>query len=46
MANVMNALRTIGYAGYLSAEALPLPDSFGAAEQTMRAFRAWTLNVS
>jgi sugar phosphate isomerase/epimerase len=46
MANVMNALRTIGYAGYLSAEALPLPDSFAAAEQTMRAFRAWTLNVS
>ncbi len=33
------ALREIGYAGYLSAEALPWPDSLGAAQQTIKAFR-------
>lgn len=33
------ALREIGYAGYLSAEALPYPDSEAAARQTMEAFR-------
>lgn len=33
------ALREIGYAGYLSAEVLPLPDDETAAAQTMVAFR-------
>lgn len=36
---LITALRQIGYAGYLSAEALPLPDSETAARQTMQAFR-------
>jgi sugar phosphate isomerase/epimerase len=38
-APVLRALREIGYAGYLSAEVLPLPDSEAAAAQTMAAFR-------
>lgn len=33
------ALREIGYDGYLSAEAFPLPDSQKAAEQTIQAFK-------
>lgn len=33
------ALREIGYDGYLSAEALPWPDSQSAARQTMEQFR-------
>ena len=33
------ALRKIGYAGYLSAEALPYPDPVDAARQTMQAIR-------
>jgi hypothetical protein len=36
---VCAALRDIGYAGFLSAEILPLPDSDAAAAQTMKAFR-------
>ena len=36
------ALRKIGYTGYLSAEALPWPDSDAAAAQTIRGFRYWT----
>jgi sugar phosphate isomerase/epimerase len=39
---IMTALREIGYAGYLSAEVLPLPDSDAAARQTMASFRKWT----
>jgi sugar phosphate isomerase/epimerase len=39
---VMDALRATGYDGYLSAEALPRPDSMAAAEQTISAFRLWT----
>jgi len=39
MAPVIKALREIGYAGYLSAEILPLPDSEAAAMQTIKAFR-------
>lgn len=39
---VITALRDIGYQGYLSAEALPWPDSAVAAAQTLRAFRYWT----
>lgn len=38
---IVRALRDIGYAGYASAEALPWPDSIGAAAQTMAAFRRW-----
>ncbi len=35
---IAGALQDIGYAGYLSAEALPLPDSQTAARQTIEAF--------
>src|SRR5581483_3148822 len=34
-APVVAALRDIGYAGYLSAEVLPLPDPLAAARQTI-----------
>lgn len=37
---IIQALRDINYQGYLSAEALPLPDPDTAAEQTIRAYRA------
>ena len=36
---IAEALRDIRYAGYLSAEVLPLPNPERAARQTMRAFR-------
>lgn len=36
---IVSALRELGYAGYLSAEILPLPDSDAAARQTLAAFR-------
>ena len=39
MKPVMEALRETGYAGYLSAEVLPLPDSEAAAKQTIKAYR-------
>ena len=39
-APVIAALREIGYAGYLSGEILPLPDSEAAAAQTIQAIRA------
>jgi len=38
-APIVAALRDIGYAGYLSAEILPLPDSATAARQTIESFR-------
>jgi sugar phosphate isomerase/epimerase len=38
---ILAALRAIDYRGYLSAEALPWPDSIGAARQTLLAFRQW-----
>lgn len=38
---VAQALREIGYAGYVSAETLPLPDPQAAASQTIKAFRSW-----
>jgi sugar phosphate isomerase/epimerase len=37
---IIAALRDIGYAGYLSAEVLALPDAPAAAAQTMASFRA------
>ena len=40
-APVVAALRETGYAGYLSAEVLPLPDGDAAATQTMAAFREY-----
>jgi len=40
--SIIAALRTIGYAGYLSAEAFPYPDPATAAAQTMLAYRYWT----
>jgi sugar phosphate isomerase/epimerase len=33
------ALRKMGYAGYLSAEIVPLPDAATAARQTIESFR-------
>jgi len=39
-APIAAALRDISYAGYLSAEILPLPDAETAAAQTMASFRA------
>jgi sugar phosphate isomerase/epimerase len=41
IAPIAAALKEIGYAGYISAEALPLPDSDAAAKQTMASFRRW-----
>ncbi len=41
-APIIAALRDIGYAGYLSAEILPLPDSATAARQTIESFRKFT----
>jgi sugar phosphate isomerase/epimerase len=38
---VADALREIGYAGYVSAEALPLPDSDTAARLTIDAYRRY-----
>lgn len=35
------ALKEIGYDGYASAEAFPLPDSAAAAQATIAAFRRW-----
>lgn len=40
IAPVIAALRDLGYAGYLSAEILPLPDAATAARQTIASFRA------
>jgi sugar phosphate isomerase/epimerase len=42
MGPVIKALQEIGYAGYLSAEVLPLPDSETAAQQSVTAFRQLT----
>jgi sugar phosphate isomerase/epimerase len=39
---VMEALRDIGYEGYLSAEVFPLPDPDAAARQTIDSFRKLT----
>ena len=42
IAAIIATLRDIGYAGYLSAEILPLPDSITAAQQTIESFRRFT----
>ena len=42
VAPAIAALRAIGYAGYLSAEIFPLPDSATAAQQTIASFRRFT----
>ena len=42
VAPIIEALRQIGYAGYLSAEIFPLPDSEAAARQTIESFRKYT----
>lgn len=42
VSEIMAALRAIDYAGYLSAEVLPLPDSGAAARRTIESFRAIT----
>ena len=38
---IVDALREIGYNGYLSAEVLPLPDPHAAARQTIESFRKY-----
>jgi sugar phosphate isomerase/epimerase len=40
MPPILDALRSVNYSGFLSAEILPLPDSETAARQTLAAFRA------
>ena len=42
---IARALNDIGYAGYLSAEALPYPDSDAAARQTIATFRKYFRSV-
>lgn len=39
---VIDALRGIGYGGYLSAEVFPLPTPFTAARQSIESFRTFT----
>jgi sugar phosphate isomerase/epimerase len=39
VAPIAKALRDIGYAGFVSAEVLPLPDPMAAARQTMASFQ-------
>ena len=41
IAPIAEALRSINYQGYISAEILPLPDGEAAAKQTMTSFRKW-----
>lgn len=40
--SVVQALREVGYAGYLSAEVFPLPTAEAAAEHTIQSFRTMT----
>ncbi|MBM3839498.1 MAG: sugar phosphate isomerase/epimerase [Verrucomicrobia bacterium] len=39
MKPIVQALRDIGYAGYVSAEVMPLPDAEEAAKQTLEAYK-------
>jgi sugar phosphate isomerase/epimerase len=38
---IAGALRSIGYAGYASAEAFPVPDAITTAKSTIDGFRRW-----
>jgi sugar phosphate isomerase/epimerase len=42
VAPIIEALRQIGYEGYLSGEILPVPDSASAARQTIQSIRKYT----
>lgn len=42
---VAQALRDVGYDGFVSAEILPLPDSETAARQTLASYRRWFLTT-
>ncbi len=39
--SIATALNEVGYDGYLSVEAFPLPDSDACARQTIKAYRDW-----
>lgn len=41
-APIIAALRSIGFSGFLSAEAFPWPDSHAAAKRTIETFTYWT----
>src|SRR5690606_467271 len=41
MVPIAEALKEIGYSGYVSAEAFPYPNPDAAAEQTIQEFRKW-----
>jgi sugar phosphate isomerase/epimerase len=43
-AKIIDALREVNYAGFLSAEIFPLPDPNAAAQQTIAAFRKFVCN--
>lgn len=45
IADVVTALREIGYSGYISAEAFPWPDPDGAAKQTINAYRQYFVST-
>ena len=42
---MVKALKKIGYAGFVSAEALPWPDSLAAARQAMLAYQRYFNNA-
>jgi sugar phosphate isomerase/epimerase len=42
VAHIIEALRKMGFEGYLSAEIFPLPDSETASRQTIKSFRHYT----
>ena len=46
LAEVVTALRVIEYQGYLSAEALPFPDSESAARQTIESFNRYVRRIA
>jgi sugar phosphate isomerase/epimerase len=41
MAPIAATLLEMGYAGYVSAEVLPLPDAATASARTLESFRRW-----
>ena len=40
---IIATLRQVGYAGYLSVEAMPMPDADTCAEESVKAMRSWGL---